>query len=78
MGASVISHGNPAPVVEFCEHVLDFVAFLVGGLAPVHRVFPVFPWRNTAFDFEGLQRRPKGGAVIAFVPDQGLCRRQDR
>jgi len=29
MGAAVVAHGDAAPVLEFSEHVLDFVALAV-------------------------------------------------
>lgn len=29
MGASVISHGDASPVLEFCKHVFDDMTFLV-------------------------------------------------
>jgi len=43
VGASVVSCGNTAPVLEFSEHVLDFVALPVEGFVIIERALSVFP-----------------------------------
>ncbi len=31
MGAAVVAHGDPAPVFETPEHILDFMALFIEG-----------------------------------------------
>ncbi len=67
MGTSVISHGNPAPVLESAKHVLDFMALFVKFLVVCYWFFPVFPGRNTGGNslFKQFVAKPVG--VIASV-----------
>ena len=74
MGASVVTHGDPAPVFKAPEHVLDFMALFVEGLIVIIADFAVFlRWnagRNSLFH-QGL---PEPVGIISavaqpFVPD---------
>ena len=70
MGASVVSRGNPPPILELGEHVLDFVALAVERFVIVEGAFSVFStgdaWRNASPG----QLLAEPGAVVASIGDQ--------
>ncbi|MCY1232493.1 hypothetical protein D9M68_321470 [compost metagenome] len=76
MGASVVASCDAAPVLEFCEQVLDLVTLTVKG-----RVVGVWDFAASArgdarLDASCFQFLAESGAVVAAVGDQMRGRRQ--
>jgi hypothetical protein len=70
VGASVVSGCNTSPVLEFSEHVLDFVALSVEGFVIIEGAFSVFPVGNAGCGAAFGQLLPEPGTVIASISDQ--------
>jgi hypothetical protein len=70
MGATVVTQGETAPVLELCEHVLNLVTLLIQGFAMGRRLAALFPGRDAGGDASVGECSAKGIAVIAFVGDQ--------
>jgi hypothetical protein len=71
VGAAVVAGGDAAPVLEFGEHVLDFVALLIERLVIGQRDFPAFGGRNARLAASFGESFSKPIAVIAPISDQG-------
>ena len=72
MGAAVVTRGDPAPVLEPTEHVLDPVPLPVEGLVVFDLDFAIPFCRYAGRYVFGTQRCPEPGSVIAAVCDQGF------
>ena len=73
MGASVIAHGDSAPVFETPEHILDFVALFVERFIVLDLDFAVLPWRDAgrnAFFDQGISE-PVG--IITAIRQKLFC-----
>jgi hypothetical protein len=70
VGTSVVSGCDAAAVLEFSEHVFDFVALPVEGFVIVEGLLSVFPAWDAGRDapFGQLVAEPR--AVIASICDQ--------
>jgi len=65
--ASVVAHGDPAPVLEFSEHVLDLVALFIKRFA-VASLFPaVLTGRDTGLDAFFLQGLDEPVRVVPAI-----------
>src|SRR5437764_14706450 len=71
VGAAVVAGGDAAPVLEFGEHVLDFVALLIERLVIGQRDFPALGGRNARLGASFGESFSKPIAVIAPISDQG-------
>src|SRR5207248_6921150 len=69
--AAVVAGGDAARVLEFGEHVLDFVALLIERLVIGQRDFPAFGGRNARLAASFGESFSKPIAVIAPISDQG-------
>ena len=74
MGAAVVTHGDPAPILEPTEHVLDPVPvpLPVEGLVVLALDFAIPFCRYAGRYAFGPQRCPEPGSVIAAVCNQGF------
>ncbi len=70
MCAAIVSGGNTSPVLNFGEHILDFVALPVEGFVIVEGVLSVFPAGDAGRDAAFGQLLTEPGAVIASICDQ--------
>lgn len=76
MGAPVIAHGDPTPILDTVEHDFDFVALPVERFAVAPSVCAVLAGRDTRHDAPAFQRRPEPVSVVPAVRDQLMGVRQ--
>jgi hypothetical protein len=76
MSAAIIMGGNPAPVLELGEHVLDLVALTIQRLVIGDRCLPAPGRRNARRDVLLDKSCPELVAIIAPVGNQSGARRQ--
>jgi hypothetical protein len=72
MGTAVITRGDPAPVLEPPEHVLDPVPLSVEGFVVLDLDFAIPFCRYAGCYAFGPQRCPEPVGVIAAVCNQGF------
>jgi hypothetical protein len=76
VGTSVVSGCHAAPILEFSEHVFDFVALPVEVFVIVEGLLSVFPAGDAGRDATFGQLVAEPGAVIASICDQRASLRQ--
>jgi hypothetical protein len=67
MGASVIAGSDAPPILEPCEHILDFVALLIERLVVGQRDFPAFVEGNAGLAASFGESIPEPIAIVAPV-----------
>lgn len=76
LGASVVAGVDPAPVLEFAEHVLDLVALTVDGVVVRDGLLAVCLSWNAEGDASLLQSGAEPVGIIAPVGEQRLGSRE--
>lgn len=72
MGASVIAHGNSAPVLEPTKHDFNFVPLLIEVFIIKNRLFSVLFGGNARRDASVEQSLTKPVCIIATISQQFL------
>ena len=67
MGTAIVAGRDASPILEPCEHILDFVALLIERLVVGRRDFPAFGRRNAGLAASSAQGGPEPIAVIATI-----------
>jgi hypothetical protein len=70
VGASVVAHGDAAPVLETVKGILDAVALAVEGTIEGKRHLPAAGGRDAGLDTLLPQRLSEAVAIIATVADE--------
>lgn len=76
MGAAVVTHRNPPPILNAAEHDLDFVTLYVELFAVAALLLAVIAWRDTRLDAFLFQGGDQPVGVIPTVSDQILSLRE--
>ena len=72
MGATVVSHGNAPPILEFGEKIFYFMTLFIGNLVIFILNLAIFARRNARRDPFFLQLVAKPVAVITAIREQIL------
>jgi hypothetical protein len=70
MRASIVAGGDAPPILEPCEHILDFVALLIERLVVGQRDFPAFGGGNAGLATSFGKSIPEPIAIITTVGKQ--------
>jgi len=73
VGATVIAHGDPAPVCDAPEHMFDFVPLFVERVIVCERYLAVFSWRDARRHSPFDQRHPEPVRSVAAIRKQLFC-----
>ncbi len=76
VGASVIAHGYPSPILDSSKHVLHFVALSVEYVVVINRSFATFPGRYAGSDSPVAQGFSKPCGIISPIGRQVFGLRQ--
>ena len=76
VGAAVIAGGDSSPILEPCEHILDFMALLIERLIVGQLDFPAFGRGNAGLAASFGKSLPEPIAVIATVGKKRFGGRQ--
>jgi len=76
VGAAVISHGDPAPILQFAEHDLDAMALSVEGCVVGMLDFAVLSRRDARHSPTRSERGSEVVAVIATIGNEVFGLRQ--
>ena len=69
MGASVIAGVDAPPILEFTEHIFDFMSLAIEGFVEGCGEQPALAWRDAGRNALGSQGGAILIAVIAFIAD---------
>jgi len=76
MRAAIVAGCDASPVLEFSEHILDFVALFVESRVVFDLLPAIFLWRNTRLDPFVLQGFPEPIGIIATIREKMFGRWQ--